>query len=374
MASSGLNEWTGSTEVYSEDQIEAVLHAIGIEVQQETAHDFLSYCPYHGNRDTPAFATSRVHGASVCFNPACGATASLEKLVRDMKGLNIFQTRRLIRKMQGNVSYMEAFEKATKVEDPFKPFDQERLDRAYERFWQTPAAIDYMHGRNFNDETLEYFRVGYGPEIKSDPAKGVKWKPASVLVPMYDPKGGPVGYIGRSIEGKYFNNSPKLPKSHTIWNLHNAKRYESIILTEASFDAMRIHQAGYPNVGALLGGSISAEQIDLIKRHFTKVIIFTDDDRDNPVVHVKCAKCQKDGFLKCQGHLPGRDLGFQIADSLPRLRISWATYDDENIYAPGALEGYRKRRAKDASDMTDDEIRQCLRNAISDFEYRDWVA
>lgn len=374
MAGSRLDEWTRTAEVYTEDQIAAVLNHIGVEVREETAHDFLSFCPYHGNRDTPAFATSKSHGASICFNPACGAAVSLEKLVRDLKGTNIFQTRRLIKKMQGDISFKEAFEKATEVVDPFKPFDKDRLDRAYDRFWQTPAAIDYMHGRHFTDETLEYFRIGYGPEIKADPARGIKWKPASILVPMYDPTGIPVGYIGRSLEGKHFNNSPKLPKSHTIWNLHNAKRYESIILTEASFDAMRIHQAGYPNVGALLGGSLSKHHIDLLKRHFTKVIIFTDDDRDNPVIHVNCNKCRSGGFNKCQGHLPGRDLGIRIADSLPRLRASWAAYDDENIYAPGPLDGYRKRRAKDASDMTDDEIRQCLRNAVSDFEYREWVS
>ena len=367
------NAWAGNSTVYTEDQIEAVLHTIGVEVREETAHDFLSYCPYHGNRDTPAFATSKSHGASICFNPACGATASLEKLVKDMKGTNIFQTRRLIKKMEGNTSFKEQFAKVAVKAEPFKPFDQARLDRAVERFWETPEAQEYMiEKRHFDKNTLTYFGVGYGPEIKADRTRGIKWKPASVLVPMHDPKGTPIGYIGRSLEGKFFNNSPKLPKSQTIWNLHRAKKYESIILTEASFDAMRIHQAGHPNVGALLGGSLSREQIEFIKRHFTKVIIFTDND--DPIMYVKCAKCSKSGFNKCQGHLPGRELGFQIADALPRLRVSWAAYDDLNIYAPGPLEGYRKKDAKDVGDMTDDEIRQCLRNAISDFEFREWVA
>lgn len=367
------NVWTGGTSLYTEDQIEAVLRAVGLEVKEETGNDFLSYCPYHGNRDTPAFATSKVHGASICFNPACGAAVSLEKLVKDMKGTNVFQTRRLIHKMKGNVNYLKQFEKTVEKVDPFKPFDQARLDRAVERFWQTPEAQEYMMvKRHFSEETLRYFGIGYGPEIKADPARKIKWKPASVLVPMHDPTGTPVGYVGRSLEGKYFNNSPKLPKSHTIWNLHRAKRHESIILTEASFDAMRIHQAGYPNVGALLGGSLSEEQIVLIKRHFTKVIIFTDND--DWQFYARCAKCMRAGFKDCQGHKPGRDLGLQIADALPRLRVSWAAYDDVNIFAPGPLEGYRKSDAKDADNMNDDEIRQCLRNAVSDFEYREWVA
>jgi hypothetical protein len=43
----------------------------------------------------------------------------------------------------------------------------------------------------------------------------------------------------------------------------------------------------------------------------------------------------------------------------------WATYDDKHVYA---------NNVKDAAAMTDDEIRQCLRNAISHFEYLEWLA
>ena len=41
----------------------------------------------------------------------------------------------------------------------------------------------------------------------------------------------------------------------------------------------------------------------------------------------------------------------------------WAAYDDTCVYP---------HNAKDAGDMTDEEIRQCLRNAISNLEYSLW--
>ncbi len=70
------------------------------------------------------------------------------------------------------------------------------------------------------------------------------------------------------------------------------------------------------------------------------------------------------GFKLCIGHNPGRDLGAKIAGNLPRKRVMWASYEDKIVYP---------HDAKDAGDMTDQEIRQCLRNAVPNFEYTSWA-
>jgi hypothetical protein len=56
-------------------------------------------------------------------------------------------------------------------------------------------------------------------------------------------------------------------------------------------------------------------------------------------------------------------LGRSIIAGLKNKRAMWGAYDDTCIFPHGA---------KDASDMTDDEIRQCLRNAVSNLEYLHW--
>ena len=61
---------------------------------------------------------------------------------------------------------------------------------------------------------------------------------------------------------------------------------------------------------------------------------------------------------------PGRKLGLNIANRLKSKNILWASYEYGKIYP---------HDAKDAGDMTDEEIKLCIDNAISDFEYRSWM-
>ena len=364
MGFGGRDEWERSSTFYTEGQVEAVLRDCRVEIVDETDTDFQSYCPWHGNFNSPAFCTSKTTGLSYCFNPACEQAINLVNLVRELKGLNLIEANRFILK-RGNGETIPLKDRlaAAKKKFEFKEFDPNFIEARYQDFWSNDKPQEYMYGRHFNEETLRYFKVGYSAPMEM------------VGVPMYDPNGMPIGIVGRSIDPSIdpkfrFKNSKKLPKSYTIWNLHNAKRHETIILTEASFDAMRLHQAGYPNVGALLGGSLSPHQIEYLQRHFSKIVIMGDNDQPN--FHKICRKCKKAGYEMCQGHIPGRELGIKIANSVKGIRVMWAVYDDANIYPSEPLEGYRTKAAKDAGDMTDDEIRQCLHNAIPHLEFMSW--
>ncbi len=233
----------------------------------------------------------------------------------------------------------------------FVEFSQETLDRLTEEFAGSDRAKQYMFGRKFELDTLQHFEVGYS--AKKD----------MVCVPMHDPKGMPIGLIGRSVEGKSFHNSVNLPKSKTIWNLHRARAAsDTIILVEASFDAMRIHQSGFPNVGALLGGTLSKEQIHLLDKYFNRIIIATDNDKKK--FNESCAKCRKRGLGMCAGHRPGLDLGFSIAGALHRKSVLWASHKFGERF---------QRDVKDPGDLTDDEIKACIRNAVPHFEFNQWT-
>lgn len=369
--------WDNATDVYSASEIEAVLRALGIDIRDETENDFLSFCPYHGNTDSPAFSTSKRYGYSVCFNPACAKgqemRLTLEQMVRDIKGLNHMGSKRFIKKHKDNSgqSFEEKFDAIDEEPEQMQEFPASAIAKMHERFMHTEAAKEYMKGRGFERETMEHFKVGFTPATTGYNAP--IYRPNDmIVVPAYDHKGMPVGLVGRSLVGKDFKNygakdgGKGFHKSQILWNLQNARRYETVIICESTFDAMRIHQAGYPNVIALLGGSLSQIQRKLLSRHFSHIIIMTDNENEangQMTFHRRCAKCVREGWDFCQGHAPGRDLGMKIADALPRIRISWAVYDNRLIYA---------NNVKDATDMTDDEIRQCLRNAISHFDYLDW--
>jgi hypothetical protein len=257
----------------------------------------------------------------------------------------------------GNKTLTQRLEESKKKEElPTFPGDLERMQA---EFWDSPAHA-YMRGRGFDDDTLKYFGIAYSK------ARSL------VAVPMYAVgKEECVGVIGRKLDEKVFENSKGLPRRFVPWNFQNARKAgDTVIICESSFDAMKIHQAGYANVIALLGGSLSIWQEDMINRTFSKIIIMTDFD--NKRYEPNCAKCKRKNIYLCEGHRAGREFGRTIAEKFPNKKIMWAAYDDTCVYPTWPLEGVRDKPAKDATDMTDNEIRQCLKNAISNFQYSRW--
>lgn len=352
------------------------MRALGVDIRDETENDFLSFCPYHGNTDSPAFSTSKRYGYSICFNPACAAGTdkrlTLETMARDLKGLDHMSAKRFVMRHKGDTgeSFRDKFDAIQDEPEQLPEFSATAIEKMHERFLNTPAAVEYMEGRGFTLDTMKHFKVGFTP-ASSGPIYRAH---DMIVVPAYDHQNRPVGLVGRSLVGKEFKNfgpsenGSGFHKSKIVWNLNNARRYETVIITEANFDSQAVHQAGYPNTVALLGGSLSKVQKELLNRHFTHIIIMTDNENAENgglIYHKRCAKCVRMGHPYCAGHAPGRELGFKIAEELPRMKISWAMYDDRNVYA---------RNVKDARAMTDDEIRQSLRNAVSHFEYLETVA
>lgn len=326
------SEWEADSETYTQNQVEAVANYCDIEIVSETNTHFLAYCPFHNNTDSPAFALDKSNGLWTCFNPSCDNSGNLEGLLRKTKGLNYFEATKVIIKHKDSVvtPITERLAAIREEAPDFVEFPTEPVERMQQDLWADPAhrAVYYLTSRGLSEETIKHFGIGYSS------------KRDMTIVPMHDPKGMLVGFIGRSVEGKSFKNTLNLPKSKTAWNFHRAKKHgETVIIVESSLDAMRIHQAGYPNVIALLGGSVTANHIKQINETFSNVVIMTDFDE------------------------AGRHLGYAIAQRLPNKRILWAAYDDTCVFPHGA---------KDVGDMTDQEIRRCLTNAVSNFEYVQW--
>ena len=301
-------------------------------------------CPFHGNIDTPAFSVGKLNGLYVCFNPGCDAHGTLEELVRRTRQVNVFQAKKIIVKAKSGAPKSSVLNKVNGILDTptFTPFDQHKIDNMIKNF-PGSVAQEYMKARGFDDTTLSYFGVGYSA------SKNL------VTVPMHAPDGTPIGVIGRSPTEKKFQNSYGLPKAKTMWNFHRAKKHDSVVICEASYDAMMVHQAGYPNVVALLGGHISPYHVEQLNRTFSTIVIMTDFDQ--PRKRPNCKLCN---YRPCVGHRDGRILGRAIQKAVPNKRVLWAVYNDDAVYP---------HDAKDACDMTQAEIRQVIEGAESTFAY-----
>lgn len=198
-----------------------------------------------------------------CFS--CHVTSTLIELVMHVSGRSYFEAARLIKSKESKDSLVEQLNKKLVEEPEYKAFDQEMVSRLASQASVSETAIDYFAGRKITKESMSKFKLGFSE------------KQQMVTVPVHAPDGTLVGFVGRSIEGKVFKNTPGLPKAKILFNLHRVKSEDSVYIVESSFDAIRLDQCGIPAV-ATLGANVSNKQIELLKKYFNSVIVVADND------------------------------------------------------------------------------------------------
>ena len=330
MAIRGSNAREVNTTQYSAAQTKSIVKGIGLHVAGETNGEISFYCPFHNNKHSPSCSINKNTGAWICFNPSCGESGTLLDLVKHVTQKNDFESIRFISAAESEIldNFDEFLNEILEDKPEFDEFSQVTLDALYTALGENQDAQKYFESRGINKESMHYFKLGFSPQQNM------------VIVPVHSPSGIPVGLVGRSISDKIFKNSTNLPRSKTMFNIHRAKRVgDHVIVVESSFDAIRVHQAGFPNVVATLGGHISTDNLKLLNRYFNNITIMTDSD------------------------IAGRELGYQISSKLRMKNLLWASFEYGKIYP---------HDAKDAGDMTDEEIKACIKNAVSDIEYRSW--
>ena len=132
----------------------------------------------------------------------------------------------------------------------------------------------YFESRRITKDSAIKFNLGYSE------------KQDSVTIPMQSPDGMTIGFVARTIEGKEFKNTPGLPKSKVLFNLHRVKSSSVVYVVESSFDAIRLDQVGFPAV-ATLGANVSASQIRLLEKYFNNVILVADNDEAGNIMKDK---------------------------------------------------------------------------------------
>jgi DNA primase len=131
-----------------------------------------------------------------------------------------------------------------------------------------------------------------------------------------------IGFVARTIEGKDFKNTPGLPKSKVLFNLHRVKSSSIVYVVESSFDAIRLDQVGFPAV-ATLGANVSVSQIRLLEKYFNNVVLVADNDEAGSIM--------KDKLVEKLGHLVSvisldkkyKDIGDMEDDEIKKLEFQF---------------------------------------------------
>ncbi|HEY6371073.1 MAG TPA: toprim domain-containing protein [Candidatus Sulfotelmatobacter sp.] len=135
----------------------------------------------------------------------------------------------------------------------------------------------YWEQRGIQRQTADWFGAGhYG---------GSGFLRGRMVFPIHDERGELVAYAGRTMDGREprYLFPPGFRKSQVVFNLHRAVEFVArqggvAIVVEGFFDCLKVHQAGYGNVVALMGTSMSDRQSELLDTYFRELVVMLDGD------------------------------------------------------------------------------------------------
>lgn len=267
--------------------IATVLSHFGIALRGRGA-ERMARCPFHED-DKPSLQVNVEKGLFTCF--ACDAKGSVLDFVAKKEGCDLREAARRIVAIEGGGRKAETPADAEASTGASAPPGWREETQGQRRGEDTPArnrplsfrlALDpkhpYLTGRGLSAETVRHFDLGL---CEVGVMRG------RVGIPIHDDGGKLVAYAGRWAgddadlpegEGKY-----KFPrgfrKSLVLYNLHRVPPTAGrVILVEGFFGVFALHQAGYENVVALMGSTISREQRALLVSRFREVIVLLDGD------------------------------------------------------------------------------------------------
>ena len=252
-----------NSSVYTPEQIKRILAGSGITIESEVDSDYIIFCPFHNNHRSPAGEIDKRSGFFFCFS--CQHVCDLTAFVMHTSGRTYFESVRFIKSKETETDLSYQINQALVVKPDYLPYDELQIKRLNQQALESPRAIRYYNGRLITEASIKKFDLGYSE------------KQDMVTIPVASPDGVTVGFVGRSVEGKDFKNTPGLPKSKVLFNLHRVKASSRVYVVESSFDAIRLDQCGFPAV-ATLGANVSKIQTDLLQKYFNEIYVIADND------------------------------------------------------------------------------------------------
>jgi DNA primase len=145
------------------------------------------------------------------------------------------------------------------------------------------SLMSYLETRGFSVKEM----IDAGLVIENDEGRRYDRFRGRLMIPISDAKGQIVGFGSRSLDGsepKYMN-SPQttiFDKGRLLFGLDRARntiRNEQVsVMVEGYMDVIGTHQAGFTNVVAGMGTSLTEDQFKMLKRLANRIVLALDPD------------------------------------------------------------------------------------------------
>jgi DNA primase len=316
-----------------------------IRLRKAGAQNYSGLCPFHKEK-SPSFSVHAVRQFYHCFG--CQASGDVFSFVGKIENVSFPEAVRIVAQKCGIPLPKKEFsspEQAAESRQRMKLLElHEAATALFEDQLRSPEgalAREYLAGRGLTPEGIKTFRISYardGFNALRDRLSGMadnetlrasglfssKEQGDGTLGPIYDrfrkrimfpicnESGRVIAFTGRTLgaaaEGekagpKYFN-SPETPlysKSLVLFNMDKARtairQAEYALLVEGQMDCISVFLRGIQNVIATSGTAFTEQQVALLRRHTTNIVVnFDPDDGGGNAAEKSIALLTEEGF------------------------------------------------------------------------------
>lgn len=281
---------------------DVVAETVG-ELKSRGGDDQWACCPFH-KEDTPSFHVRPALGVYKCFG--CGESGDVITFVQKTRGLGFREALQLLAERAGiELSSMTDEQRRRQLEVRRSREVLETALRVFRQALHAPAgraALDYVRGRGFTDETLALFDIGFiSPDflrvLRAAGADAAALAGAGFTAAfggrlgfgIRDGNGALVGFGARKLADdatgpKYVNTreTPWFAKGRLLYGLDKAARTlartRRLVVMEGYTDVMMAHQRGLSEAVASMGTSFTAEHVRLVRARVSNLVLVFDGD------------------------------------------------------------------------------------------------
>ncbi len=273
--------------------------------------NFFGLCPFHGEK-TPSFSVNQDKQIFKCFG--CGAGGGVINFIMEIDSLQFIDAVEKLGTMYNIKIETNRIDSRTKnLKEQLIEINQISTNYYCNELENNQTIKNYLYKRNFNDEMIKLFQLGFSnkssskllPLLQSKNFSSESMKKSGLFIdgkngyferfmarlifPIVNQNGDIIAFAGRDLSNKdntakYINSTetPIYNKSKTFYGLYLAKEYirkeKFIIIVEGYFDLIRLYQNNIRNVIAISGTSFTDMHASIIKQYSKNIFIAFDGD------------------------------------------------------------------------------------------------
>lgn len=274
-------------------------------------NSYVAVCPFHDDHD-PSLRISAAKQIFKCF--VCDTAGDVFSFIQKYENVSYYQAIIKAAEIIGyKYDFGSGYEKPSFEESIIHKIMREAVIFCQHELNSEAGqpALKYLLARGLTVEQLEKYQFGFNPKqnalytflsrkgyedrdiISANVARLTEHGISDVFyeritIPIHDRDGHPIAFTARSLnpnaENKYINSTdtPVFRKGEVLFNYHRAinqiRKDKYVILAEGPMDIMAFDKAGFSNAVCSMGTSCSKEQLQLLKRSVSSIVVAYDGD------------------------------------------------------------------------------------------------